>query len=64
MQATMYRWLEHNTKVVFKSAESGTHHHWVSATTFDKLVMKIDGWHNVVFKWMDEMVCCTSFFFD
>ncbi|KAJ6548319.1 hypothetical protein B0H10DRAFT_2243058 [Mycena sp. CBHHK59/15] len=36
-------------------AESGAHRDWVSATTFDELVTKIDGWRNVVFKWMDEM---------
>ncbi|KAJ6613702.1 hypothetical protein B0H10DRAFT_2222055 [Mycena sp. CBHHK59/15] len=55
MQAAMYKRLQHNTTVTFKSTESGTHRDWVSATTFDELVTKIDGWRNVVFKWMDEM---------
>ncbi|KAJ7140660.1 hypothetical protein C8R44DRAFT_866364 [Mycena epipterygia] len=55
MQAAMYKRLEHNAKVVFKNAESGAHHDWVSATTFDELVTKIDGWRDVVFKWMDGM---------
>ncbi|KAJ7718416.1 hypothetical protein DFH07DRAFT_761554 [Mycena maculata] len=56
MQAAMYKRLEHNAKVIFKSAESGAHHDWVSATTFDELVSKIDGWRDEVFKWMDDMV--------
>ncbi|KAJ6632019.1 hypothetical protein B0H10DRAFT_2206426 [Mycena sp. CBHHK59/15] len=55
MQAAMYRRLEHNAKVIFMSAELGTHHDWVSATTFDELVTKINGWRDVVFKWMDDM---------
>jgi hypothetical protein len=57
MQATMYSRLEHNTKVVFKSSTLSAHHDWVSATSFDELVTKIDGWRDVVFKWMDDMVC-------
>ncbi|KAJ7924690.1 hypothetical protein B0H13DRAFT_2315206 [Mycena leptocephala] len=28
---------------------------WVSATSFDELVAKIDGWRDMVFKWMDDM---------
>ncbi|KAJ7019172.1 hypothetical protein C8F04DRAFT_1052088 [Mycena alexandri] len=55
MQAAMYRRLEHNTKFIFKSADSGAHYDWVSATTFDELVTKMDGWRDVVFKWMDEL---------
>ncbi|KAJ7440436.1 hypothetical protein FB451DRAFT_1184240 [Mycena latifolia] len=55
MQAVMYRRLEHNAKAIFKSAESGAHHDWVKATTFDELATKIDGWRDIVFKWMDEM---------
>ena len=55
----MYQRLEHNAEVVFKSPESGAHHDWVSATTFDELVTKIDGWRGVVFKWMDDMVRAT-----
>ncbi|KAJ6626551.1 hypothetical protein B0H10DRAFT_2211152 [Mycena sp. CBHHK59/15] len=51
----MHKRLEHNTKVIFKRAESGAHHDWVRATSFDDLVTKIDGWRDVVFKWMDEM---------
>jgi hypothetical protein len=58
MQAVMHRRLEHNAKVIFKSAGSGAHHDWVSATSFDELVTKIDGWRDVVFKWMDDMVSC------
>ncbi|KAJ6552461.1 hypothetical protein DFH09DRAFT_925108 [Mycena vulgaris] len=56
MQAAMYRRLEHNAKVIFKSSDSGAHADWVSATTFDELVTKIDGWREAVFKWMDTMV--------
>ncbi|KAJ7720671.1 hypothetical protein DFH07DRAFT_784330 [Mycena maculata] len=55
MQTAMYNRLEHTAKVIFKSAESGAHHDWVSATTFDELVIKIYGWRDVVFKWMDDM---------
>ncbi|KAJ7703365.1 hypothetical protein B0H16DRAFT_1747963 [Mycena metata] len=55
MQAAMYRRLEHNAKLTFKDAESGAHHDWVSATSFDELVVKIDEWRKVVFKWMDDM---------
>ncbi|KAJ7746137.1 hypothetical protein DFH07DRAFT_963016 [Mycena maculata] len=55
MQAVMYHRPEHNAKVIFKSAESGAHHDWVSATTFGELVTKIDGWRDVVFKWMDDV---------
>ncbi|KAJ7169307.1 hypothetical protein C8R43DRAFT_1121185 [Mycena crocata] len=55
MQAAMYRRLQHNTVIIFKSADSGAHHDWVSSTSYDKLVTKIDGWRDVVFKWMDGM---------
>ncbi|KAF8179980.1 hypothetical protein K438DRAFT_1768634 [Mycena galopus ATCC 62051] len=55
MQAAMYRRLENNARVIFKSADSGAHADWVRATTFDELVAKIDGWRDVVFKWMDEL---------
>ncbi|KAJ7649218.1 hypothetical protein B0H17DRAFT_1215383 [Mycena rosella] len=55
MQAAMYQRLQHNAGVVFKSPESGAHHNWVSATTFDELVIKIDTWRDGVFKWMDDM---------
>ncbi|KAJ6558731.1 hypothetical protein B0H10DRAFT_1967236 [Mycena sp. CBHHK59/15] len=41
MQAAMHRRLEHNAKV--------------SATSFNKLVTKIDKWREVVLKWMDKM---------
>ncbi|KAJ6557168.1 hypothetical protein B0H10DRAFT_2201432 [Mycena sp. CBHHK59/15] len=44
MQATMYQRLQHNTEVIFKAPESGAHHNWVAATTFDELVIKIDAW--------------------
>ncbi|KAJ7838954.1 hypothetical protein B0H13DRAFT_2102522 [Mycena leptocephala] len=55
MQAAMYKRLEHNAKVIFKSPDSGVHHDRVSAATFDELVLKIDQWRDEVFKWMDEM---------
>ncbi|KAJ7118287.1 hypothetical protein C8R44DRAFT_923525 [Mycena epipterygia] len=55
MQAAMYNRLEHNARVIFKSAESGAHHDWVTATTFDEMVTKIDKWRDAVFKWMDGM---------
>ncbi|KAJ7170409.1 hypothetical protein C8R43DRAFT_944924 [Mycena crocata] len=47
--------LQHNTVIIFKSADSGVHHDWASSTSYDKLVTKIDGWRDVVFKWMDGM---------
>ncbi|KAJ6617650.1 hypothetical protein B0H10DRAFT_2218378 [Mycena sp. CBHHK59/15] len=55
MQAAMHKRLEHNTRVIFKRAESGTHYDWVSATTFDELATKIKGWREVIFRWMDDM---------
>jgi hypothetical protein len=59
MQATMYRQLQHNAQIIFKSAESGAHHDWVLASTFNDLVAKVDRWHAEVFKWMDDMVCAS-----
>jgi hypothetical protein len=56
MQAAMYGQLEHNAKVIFKSPDSGAHADWVSATTFDELVTKIDTWREAVLKWMDTLV--------
>ncbi|KAJ7213884.1 hypothetical protein GGX14DRAFT_392657 [Mycena pura] len=53
-QAVMYQRLENNTKI-FKSADSGAHEDWVSVTTQDKLVTKIDNWRDAIFKWMDVM---------
>ncbi|KAJ7096194.1 hypothetical protein C8R44DRAFT_950895 [Mycena epipterygia] len=55
MQAAMYERLEHNAEVIFKAPESGAHHDWVKATTFDELVIKIDGWRDGLLKWMDDM---------
>ncbi|KAJ6623332.1 hypothetical protein B0H10DRAFT_1944051 [Mycena sp. CBHHK59/15] len=55
MQGVMCDRLEYNAKVIFKSTDSGAHQDWVTATTFDELVTKIDGWRDMVFKWMDEM---------
>ncbi|KAJ7679610.1 hypothetical protein B0H17DRAFT_1206512 [Mycena rosella] len=55
MQAVMYQRLQHNAEVIFKSPDSGAHHDWVSSTTFDELVTKIDAWRHVVFTWMDVM---------
>ncbi|KAJ7040900.1 hypothetical protein C8F04DRAFT_1177505 [Mycena alexandri] len=58
----MYSRLEKNAEIIFKSAKSGAHQDWVSATTFDELITKIDSWRDVVFKWMDELtVEFTSF---
>lgn len=56
MQAAMYRRLAHNAQITFKDANSGAHQDWVTATTFDEMVTKIDRWRDVVFKWMDDMV--------
>ncbi|KAJ7020500.1 hypothetical protein C8F04DRAFT_1274964 [Mycena alexandri] len=55
MQAAMHRRLELNATTIFKSADSGAHHDWVAATSFDNLVERIDGWWDEVFKWMDGM---------
>ncbi|KAJ6484562.1 hypothetical protein DFH09DRAFT_1459784 [Mycena vulgaris] len=55
MQAAMHQRLEHNANVIFKSADSGAHHDWVAATSFDEMVEKIDGWRDAVFKWMDDL---------
>ncbi|KAJ7021325.1 hypothetical protein C8F04DRAFT_1273828 [Mycena alexandri] len=55
MQAAMHHRLAYNADVIYKSANSGAHHDRVSATSFDELVSKIDGWRDVVFKWMDDM---------
>jgi hypothetical protein len=60
MQAAMHQRLEHNAKVIFKSADSGAHHDWVSATSFDEMVEKIDVWRDAVFKWMDDLVSGTA----
>ncbi|KAJ7748764.1 hypothetical protein DFH07DRAFT_961964 [Mycena maculata] len=51
----MYSRLEHNARVIFKGAALGTHHDWVSATTCNELVIKIDRWRDEVFNWMDDM---------
>ncbi|KAJ7829025.1 hypothetical protein B0H14DRAFT_2594337 [Mycena olivaceomarginata] len=53
MEAAMRRWLAHNAKVIFKSANSGAHHDWVSTTSFNEMVGKIDKWQDKVTKWMD-----------
>ncbi|KAJ7767329.1 hypothetical protein B0H16DRAFT_1789544 [Mycena metata] len=55
MQAAMYKRLAHNAEIIFKAADSGAHHDWVSATSFDELITKIDGWRDVIFGWMDRM---------
>ncbi|KAJ7837757.1 hypothetical protein B0H14DRAFT_3459895 [Mycena olivaceomarginata] len=55
MQAAMYQRLQHNAEVHFKSPESGAHHDWVTATSFDELVAKVDSWRDGVFSWMDGM---------
>jgi hypothetical protein len=60
MEAVMCQWLVHNTEVIFKSADSGAHHDWVSATSFNEMVGKIDKWRDKVFKWMDDLVSATA----
>ncbi|KAJ7882350.1 hypothetical protein B0H14DRAFT_2565340 [Mycena olivaceomarginata] len=55
MEAVMCRRLAHNTEVIFKSADSGAHHDWVSTTSFDEMVGKIDKWREEVFKWIDDL---------
>jgi hypothetical protein len=52
LEAVMRQRLAHNAEVIFKSANSGAHHDWVSATSFDEMVGKIDKWRDKVFKWM------------
>jgi hypothetical protein len=52
LEAAMRRRLAHNAEVIFKSADSGAHHDWVSVTSFDEMVGKIDKWRDKVFKWM------------
>ncbi|KAJ7840695.1 hypothetical protein B0H14DRAFT_3457899 [Mycena olivaceomarginata] len=37
----MYQRLQHNAEVHFRSPESGAHHDWVTATSFDELVAKV-----------------------
>ncbi|KAJ6527589.1 hypothetical protein DFH09DRAFT_1414180 [Mycena vulgaris] len=55
MQAAMYQRLQHNAEEIFKSPESGAHHDWVKAASFDELVTKVDSWCDKVFTWMDQM---------
>ncbi|KAJ7216991.1 hypothetical protein GGX14DRAFT_561505 [Mycena pura] len=52
-EAAMYQRLENNAKIIFKSADSGAHEDWVSATTQDELATKIDKWRDAIFNWMD-----------
>jgi hypothetical protein len=56
MQAAMYQRLQHKTEVHFRSPESGAHHDWVTARSFEELVAKVDSWCDGVFLWMDGMV--------
>ncbi|KAJ7726865.1 hypothetical protein B0H14DRAFT_2410353 [Mycena olivaceomarginata] len=56
MQAAMYQRLQHNAEVHFRSPKSGAHHDWVTATSFNELVAKVDSWRDGVFSWMDGMV--------
>ncbi|KAJ7027260.1 hypothetical protein C8F04DRAFT_1189696 [Mycena alexandri] len=55
MQAAMHSRLEHNARVTFKKGSLGAHHDWVSSSSFEELVTKIDQWREVVFTWMDDM---------
>ncbi|KAJ7076150.1 hypothetical protein B0H15DRAFT_864492 [Mycena belliarum] len=54
-QAAMYRRLQFNAETIFKSPESGAHHDWVQAETFDELVVKVAAWREGVFTWMDDL---------
>ncbi|KAJ6517202.1 hypothetical protein C8R47DRAFT_960607 [Mycena vitilis] len=60
MQTAMYKRLENNATVIFRSADSGAHHDWVKATDFNDLLRRADNWRDVVFKWMDDMVRAAS----
>lgn len=60
MEATMHQRLAHNGEVIFKSTNSGAHHDWVSATSFEEMVGKIDKWWDEVLKWMDDLVSATA----
>ncbi|KAJ7814908.1 hypothetical protein B0H14DRAFT_2603838 [Mycena olivaceomarginata] len=55
MEAEMCWQLVHNAEVIFKSADLGAYHDWVSATSFDEMMGKIDKWGDEVFKWMDGL---------
>ncbi|KAJ7059813.1 hypothetical protein C8F01DRAFT_1084278 [Mycena amicta] len=44
MQAAMHQRLQHNVQVIFEDPASGAHHDWVSATSFEEMVVKMDGW--------------------
>ncbi|KAJ7016505.1 hypothetical protein C8F04DRAFT_981397, partial [Mycena alexandri] len=56
MRAAMCSRLAHNADVIFKKTSLGAHYDWVSSSSFDELITKIDGWRELVFKWMDDMV--------
>jgi hypothetical protein len=60
MEAVMCWRLAHNAEVIFKSADLGAYHDWVSATSFDEMMGKIDKWGDEVFKWMDDLVSVTA----
>ncbi|KAJ7604351.1 hypothetical protein DFH06DRAFT_1349486 [Mycena polygramma] len=68
MQAAMYKRLQHNATVMFRSADSGAHQDWVAVETYDKdlqdwvatgtfdeMMTKMDHWRDAVFTWMDDM---------
>ncbi|KAJ7016232.1 hypothetical protein C8F04DRAFT_1282112 [Mycena alexandri] len=55
MRAAMCSRLAHNADVIFKKTSLGAHYDWVSSSSFDELITKIDGWPELVFKWMDDM---------
>ncbi|KAJ7708541.1 hypothetical protein B0H14DRAFT_3172584 [Mycena olivaceomarginata] len=57
MKAAMCRQLVHNAEVIFKSADSLAYHDWVSVTSFDEMMGKIDKWGDKVFKWIDDLCC-------
>ncbi|KAJ6478848.1 hypothetical protein C8R47DRAFT_983731 [Mycena vitilis] len=75
MQAAMYKRLQHNASVMFRSADSGAHQDWVAVETydrdlqdwvatgtFDEMMTKMDRWRDVVFTWMDDMVSTSPSF--
>ncbi|KAJ7722578.1 hypothetical protein B0H14DRAFT_3623716 [Mycena olivaceomarginata] len=55
-QAAMYKCLQHNSRITFKSTESAAHAEWVAATSFDDLVARIDASRDADFKWMDDLL--------
>ncbi|KAJ7857071.1 hypothetical protein B0H14DRAFT_3448040 [Mycena olivaceomarginata] len=55
-QAAMYKHLQHNSRITFKSTESAAHAEWIAATSFGDLVARIDASRDTDFKWMDDLL--------